>query len=298
MAVFSVAVVPPPVARAMFYPVRLRALLIGRTVSNVHCLVDWLLVCKARGDMSREIISLTGLRRDGRKADEARKTNVRLGPVHGADGSAYFEQGENKVLAHVSGPKVPTRKSGDISSKGVVRCTYSVAAFARTGYRRATTHDRRQSSESNTIKEIFEHVIQLHLLPGSEINIYVEVLQADGGELCSCLNAVSLALIHAGVPCRDFVTAATTGYYEGQFLMDLNYFETSSNQLPLLELAILPNTGELVFVRLANRIAMDVFKRMIETGVRGCKSMHAILKEDVTANQVQIVSSRMEGEKE
>jgi|EP00945_MAST-04E_sp_MAST-4E-sp1_P005159 exosome complex component RRP41 len=245
-------------------------------------------------NLSREIISITKLRRDGRKAEEARKTNVRLGAVEGADGSVYFEQGENKILAHISGPKVPSSKGGNRSQKASLTCSYTVAPFARTGYRRTTSYDRRQSSESHTIKEIFQNVIQLNLLPGSEINIFVQVLQADGGELCSALNAVSLALIHAGVPCADFVTATTTGYYEGHFLMDLNHFETSAN-LPQLELGILPSTGRIVFLRMASRIEMDVFKRMVEIGISGCKDVHKILKENVMARQLDIIASRTLG---
>ena len=43
----------------------------------------------------------------------------------------------------------------------------------------------------------------------SQIDIFVEVLQADGGNLCACINAATLALIDAGIPLRDYVTACT-----------------------------------------------------------------------------------------
>jgi exosome complex component RRP41 len=44
----------------------------------------------------------------------------------------------------------------------------------------------------------------------SQIDIFVEVLQADGGNLCACINAATLALIDAGIPLRDYVTACTS----------------------------------------------------------------------------------------
>ena len=154
-------------------------------------------------NLNREIISITKLRRDGRKADEARKTNVRLGAVDGADGSVYFEQGENKILAHINGPKVPSNKGGSRSQKASLTCSYTVAPFARTGYA-VNIHDRQQSSESHNTRN-FSKRNTAASAARSEINIFVQVLQADGGELCSALNAVSLALIHAGVPCTTLL---------------------------------------------------------------------------------------------
>ena len=43
----------------------------------------------------------------------------------------------------------------------------------------------------------------------------------------SALNAVTLALIDAGLPMRDFVTACEAGYIDGHVLVDLNALEAS-----------------------------------------------------------------------
>lgn len=50
-----------------------------------------------------------------------------------------------------------------------------------------------------------------HLLPRTEINIYLQVLQADGGTRCASINAATLALIDAGIPMKDFVVACAAG---------------------------------------------------------------------------------------
>ena len=47
--------------------------------------------------------------------------------------------------------------------------------------------------------QTFEAAILTELYPRSQIDIYVEVLQADGGNLCACINAATLALIDAGL---------------------------------------------------------------------------------------------------
>ncbi|XP_014749687.1 PREDICTED: exosome complex component RRP41 [Sturnus vulgaris] len=51
-----------------------------------------------------ELVSDAGFRADGRRPDELRKVRARLGVLARADGSAYLEQGNTKVLAAVYGP--------------------------------------------------------------------------------------------------------------------------------------------------------------------------------------------------
>ena len=51
-----------------------------------------------------ELLSDQGLRIDGRKPGELRRIRCSLGVFAQADGSAYLEQGNTKVLAAVYGP--------------------------------------------------------------------------------------------------------------------------------------------------------------------------------------------------
>lgn len=51
-----------------------------------------------------ELLSDQGFRIDGRKSNELRRIQCRLGVFSQADGSAYIEQGNTKVLAAVYGP--------------------------------------------------------------------------------------------------------------------------------------------------------------------------------------------------
>lgn len=51
-----------------------------------------------------ELLSDAGFRADGRRPEELRKVRARLGVLARADGSAYLEQGNTKVLAAVYGP--------------------------------------------------------------------------------------------------------------------------------------------------------------------------------------------------
>lgn len=43
-----------------------------------------------------------------------------------------------------------------------------------------------------------EQAVLLELLPGSELEVFIQVLQADGGERTACINAAVLAVANAG----------------------------------------------------------------------------------------------------
>ncbi len=51
-----------------------------------------------------ELLSDQGFRIDGRRSHELRRVQCKLGVFSQADGSAYVEQGNTKVLAAVYGP--------------------------------------------------------------------------------------------------------------------------------------------------------------------------------------------------
>ena len=51
-----------------------------------------------------DLLSDQGIRMDGRRPNELRKIECKLGVSSGADGSAYIEHGYSKVLVSVYGP--------------------------------------------------------------------------------------------------------------------------------------------------------------------------------------------------
>ena len=63
-----------------------------------------------------QLLSDQGLRIDGRKPNELRRIKCSLGVFAQADGSAYLEQGNTKVLAAVYGPHEVTTVSYNFKS--------------------------------------------------------------------------------------------------------------------------------------------------------------------------------------
>lgn len=71
------------------------------------------------------------------------------------------------------------------------------------------------------IEQTFESAIMVELMARSQIDIYVQVLQADGGVRCAAINAATLALIDAGIPMKDFVVACSAGFVDGTPLIGI-----------------------------------------------------------------------------
>ncbi|KAG2554749.1 hypothetical protein PVAP13_9KG590000 [Panicum virgatum] len=157
--------------------------------------------------------ALTGFRVDGRRPNEMRKLKGEVGVVARADGSALFEMGNTRVIAAVYGPREVQNKGQQVNSKeALVRCEYRMAEFSTGDRRRKPKGDRRSTEISLVIRQTMEASILTELMPRSQIDIFVQVLQADGGTRSACINAATLALADAGIPMRDIVTSCSAGY--------------------------------------------------------------------------------------
>ncbi|RLN31067.1 exosome complex component RRP41-like [Panicum miliaceum] len=160
---------------------------------------------------------------------QMRQLKGEVGVVARADGSALFEMGNTRVIAAVYGPREVQKKGQQVNSKeALVRCEYRMAEFSTGDRRRKPKGDRRSTEISLVIRQTMEASILTHLMPRSQIDIFVQVLQADGGTRSACINAATLALADAGIPMRDIVTSCSAGYLCSNPLLDLNYLEDSA----------------------------------------------------------------------
>ncbi|KAA8516136.1 hypothetical protein F0562_019315 [Nyssa sinensis] len=114
---------------------------------------------------------------------QMRQIRAEIGAVAKADGSAVFEMGNTKVIAAVYGPREVQNRSQQSNDKALVRCEYSMANFSTGDRMRKPKGDRRSTEISLVIRQTMEACILTHLMPRSQIDIFVQVLQADGGKL-------------------------------------------------------------------------------------------------------------------
>lgn len=240
-----------------------------------------------------EVVSEQGYRQDGRKPDELRQIKCKLGIYKQADGSAYLEQGYTKVLAAVYGPhEISKNRSRAPTDRVLVNCQYSTATFSTAERKLRPRGDRKSQEFTQLLQKTFEAVMMTSLYPHSQIDIFCEVLQSDGGNLSACINAANLALIDAGVPLKDYVVSCTCSCFNDVPVIDVNHLEETSSSGVKVTLAILPRAEEeeIVLLELNSRLHVDQLEKVINGGIKGCKETYKILNAAVRNHATNVAA--------
>lgn len=235
---------------------------------------------------NEKLIDKKGLRLDGRKPDELRPIKIEVGALSNADGSAYIEQGKNKILAAVYGPRELHPKHMALPDRMVLRCRYHMAPFS-VQERKSPAPSRREIELSKVIREAVEPAIFVEYYPRTAIDVFVEVLQADGSTRCTSITAASLALADAGIPMRDLVVACSAGKIEDIIVLDLMDTEdkVGSADVPV---AFMPNLGVITLLQMDGILTHEEFEKAVNLALEGCKKIYALQKEALRAKYVSV----------
>eukprot|EP01086_Lenisia_limosa_P008594 TRINITY_DN30437_c0_g1_i1.p1 TRINITY_DN30437_c0_g1~~TRINITY_DN30437_c0_g1_i1.p1 ORF type:complete len:128 (+),score=24.63 TRINITY_DN30437_c0_g1_i1:3-386(+) len=117
------------------------------------------------------------------------------------------------------------------------------------------------------LKDTFSDTILVDLFPRSQIKINVSVLQSDGGERAAAINAITLALIDAGIPMKDLITAAQSAYVDFVPVLDSNRSELQV-QPPEMLLAVTISDNNVVMMQHDRRINMTSLRPLSERADR------------------------------
>jgi exosome complex component RRP41 len=223
------------------------------------------------------LLSPEGLRIDGRRLNELRPIKVVAGALHQADGSAYVEWGQNKVMAAVYGPREVHPRHLQENNKAIVQCRYNMAAFS-VDERKRPGLDRRSQEISKVIAEAFESVIFAEEYPRTSIDIYIEVLQANAGTRCAGVVAASIALADAGIPMVDLLPAVAVGKVAGRIALDLKKEEDNFGEADL-PMALVPQSGRLVLLQMEGHMTRGELAEALDLGVQGCREIYEKMKQ-------------------
>ncbi|KAK0280503.1 Exosome non-catalytic core component [Friedmanniomyces endolithicus] len=246
--------------------------------------------------------ALAHLRLDGRRWKELRRIHGQISTQAAADGSAYFEQGNTKILCTVTGPQEPKRGGGssrDQSNEAKVEVEMNVAAFSGMDRKKRARGDKRVQEMQYTIASAFQSTIFTHLYPHSTITLNLHVLSQDGSLLACALNAATLALIDAGVPMSDYVSACTVASApssdqsldEQDPLLDLNGLE--EQELPFLTVGISGEEGKVLVLLMETRVQVARVEAMVSVGLDGCRQIRGILDGVVREHGRKVLESRV-----
>ena len=225
------------------------------------------------------LLDENGIRCDGRKVDETRKVTIKAGVLKNANGSAYIEFGANKILVGVFGPRDVHPKHLADTDTGIIRCRYHMSPFSVTE-RKSPAPSRREIEIGKVIKEALKPALILDKFPRTSVDVFIEVLQADGGSRCAALAAASVALADAGIPMRDMVSACAAGKVADTIILDVNNEEDQSGQADM-PVGYMPNLDKITLIQLDGVLTPDEYKKCVETAIVGCKKVYEIQKQAI-----------------
>lgn len=233
------------------------------------------------------LIAEDGTRIDGRKPDELRPVRISVGVLKNANGSALVEYGKTKVIAAVYGPREAVPRHISMPDRAVLRVRYHMAPFS-TEERKSPAPTRREIELSKVIREALESVVFTQLFPRTGIDIFIEVLQADGGTRTAGLTAASLALADAGIPMKDLVVGVAIGKVNGVLVVDINEAEDEHGEADL-PIGIAPNLGEIVLFQLNGVLSRDEIKTALDLAFKASEQIYKVAKEALHRKYMKLI---------
>lgn len=239
-----------------------------------------------------KLLTKDGLRLDGRTAEELRPIKIETGVLNRADGSAYIEWGGNKILVAVYGPREAYPKHTQDINKAIIKARYNMAAFS-VDERKRPGPDRRSVEISKVISEALDQAIMVEQFPRTQIDVFIEVLQADAGTRIAGLTAAAVAVASAGIPMKDFVVGCTAGKVEGKVVLDLSKEEDNFGEADV-PMGILAKTGRIVLLQMDGDLSTEEFDTATEMIMKATNRINEIQREALSKRY----AAEMQGEGE
>lgn len=216
-------------------------------------------------------------RLNNRKANEMRKIEVEAGIIPNAAGSASFSFGKTKAIAAIYGPHVMHPKRRQDYNKAILSTYYSMLPFSTTERVRPGP-SRRTTELCKVIRESLEPVVLLNEFPKCEIQIFIQIIQADAGTRTAAINAASVALADAGIPMKDLVAAVAGGKIDNEYVIDLEGKEEDSSVCDI-PLAYIPRTKEVSLLQMDGDLTKKDIEEIMKLCISNCEEIYKKQKE-------------------
>ncbi|NHJ00654.1 MAG: exosome complex exonuclease Rrp41 [Candidatus Heimdallarchaeota archaeon] len=237
-----------------------------------------------------------GLRLDGRDLHELRPISMKTGVLDRADGSCYLKWGNNKILCAVYGPRELHPKHLAQPDRAIVRVEYRLATFS-VNERKSPAPRRREYELSKIITESLNHILFLEKFPNGTIDVFITVLDADGGTRCAALTAASLGLADAGIPMKGLVTGCAVGKVEDKIVVDLSDVEDKDGQGDM-PVAMVYNTGEITLLQCDGKFTAEEITEGLKLAKEAIGKIYQMQRRALLAKYSQIAESYDEDEEE
>jgi len=209
---------------------------------------------------------------DGRKFDELRETEAKVGIIPNANGSAMFRTGNTIAIAAVFGPRILHPQHMQNPEKGLLRVNYDMMSFS-VSERKKPGPNRRSQELSKVIEWALTPCIDLSEFPNSVVDIFISIPQADAGTRVAGINAAAMALAHAGIPMKQLASAISVGKMDKTLVVDVNKQEEDYEEgegATDIALCFLSRTKDIALMQLDGKISPEELKHAISLGKEAC----------------------------
>ncbi|MFH1275633.1 MAG: exosome complex exonuclease Rrp41 [Candidatus Woesearchaeota archaeon] len=226
-------------------------------------------------------------RLDGRKDNELREMEAKVGVIPNAKGSASFKIGKTWALAAVYGPRELFPRFLQNPKKGKLRCYYSMMPFSGSGERIRPGANRRAQEIAMVISKALEPVVDLSDFPNAVVDVFIDLPQTDAGTRCAAITAASMALAEAGIPMKDLVQAVAVGNVDDRIVADLDYREEHIEEfnpdskgaaVSDIPMAMINNTKEISLLQMDGEISKDDLIKALKLGQESMGQIYELQK--------------------
>ena len=215
-----------------------------------------------------------GKRVDGRKLEDLRPVEMRVDLVASANGSSQVRFGNTVAVAAVHGPRELYPRFLQEQETGILRCKYNMAPFS-VDDRKSPGPDRRSTELSKVMRLALEPALTLEDYSKATVDVFVEIIQADGSTRVTGLNAASLALVSAGIGMRDLVTACSVGKIDGHLVVDLNGIEDNNSESDFA-FAMMPTKKKITLMQMDGELTKEEFMKLLKFARETCEKIYQI----------------------
>ena len=219
-------------------------------------------------------------RPDGRKNNELRKMEAKIGVVPNADGSAMFAFGNTVAIAAVYGPRLLHPQHKQNPATGILRVNYDLLSFSVSD-RKKPGPSRRSQEISKVTEWALIPVLELEEFPNTVVDVQIYILQADAGTRTAGINAASLALAHAGIPMKNLVCSVAVGKQDKELIVDLTKEEEDFQEgegATDFAVAKVANTNQYSLLQLDGKMNPKVVRDILKLSDEACEEIYKFQK--------------------
>lgn len=221
-----------------------------------------------------------GERLDGRAPDEMRDVTMEVGPLNRADGSAFVEIGDTRVMAAVEGPMELHPQHLQKADRAVLQANYNMAPFS-VDDRMSPKPGRRDKEIGLVTKRALEPAVMLEEFPKAAIKVHVEVLEADASTRVTGITAAGIALADAGIPMRGIVQASAVGKLEDRMVLDVAGEEDAYGKADIPVATINGSLDDITLLQMDGDITTEDVREGLELAETGNQKLYEMQQQAI-----------------